>query len=69
MKQNVTSKYDEHEVLNSLTKKKSLQIDQSRKAITIKPKRSDEDTSDIGIKTKGKLDFLRKYRGWVVSAQ
>lgn len=60
--QNVTSKYNEYEVLKSVARKKALDINHDTKLISL----STEVLNDVGIKTKGKLDYLRKYCGWTI---
>lgn len=62
--QNVTSNYNEHEVLKSISRKKAIDVVYETKTIMFNP----NVTNDVGIKTKGKLDFLKKYCGWTMAA-
>lgn len=56
----VTKGYTEHEVVNFLSKDKRLNINLASKLIEVKEKES------IGIRTKGKLDYLKNYNQWTV---
>ena len=56
--------YNESEVLQSLRNKKSIKIQESTKTITAAEQ--DSPGTDVGIKAKGKLDYLAVI-GWHVS--
>lgn len=56
------SKYNEADVAKSLSKKKDAKIDVNKKLIVLSHGHSM--TGDIGIGSKGKIDFLTKYCGW-----
>ena len=55
------SRYDERKVLANIARINGINVDFG--SHTIKYNR---DTGTVGIHTLGKLDFLRKYCGWIV---
>ena len=55
------SRYDERKVLANIARINGVEVDFG--SHTIKYNR---DTGTVGIHTLGKLDFLRKYCGWIV---
>ena len=55
------SRYDERKVLANIARIKGVEVDFG--SHTIKYNR---DIGTVGIHTLGKLDFLRKYCGWIV---
>lgn len=57
--------YRVDEVLLSLRAKRSIQVSEAFRTLTIKLPREGE-VSEIGIKTKGKIDFLRNHNSWIV---
>ena len=65
MKANNESKYDERSVVEQLKKKHDINIVSNIKRIEIlqEPRAK----KDIGIKSKGKLDFLTKYCGYHIA--
>lgn len=67
MKQNVTLKYSEYEVLKSLNKKKCLVVNNNTRNIRITSR--ENEPTDIGIRTKGKIDYLKNYCGYTVTNQ
>lgn len=79
MSKNETSKYNEYEVLRTLRKKKSLTVNEQyvavqannkawipARSITISTMGTFSEADTVGIKTKGKIDYLRKKCGFTV---
>ena len=63
------SKYSEGEVLSSLARKRnSLKINMGNKVIQVSEKPGTE-ADAIGIKTRGKLSFLKNYCNWIIMYQ
>ena len=57
------SRYDERKVLAKIARINGVVFDFDNHAISYS-----RDTGTIGIHTLGKLDFLRKYCGWIVTS-
>ena len=55
------SRYDERKVLANIARINGVNVDFGSHTI-----RYNKDTGTVGIHTLGKLDFLRKYCGWIV---
>lgn len=58
--------YDEATVVDSLNRKHDLKANHYKKTIQeLKTNSSGtQSKGDVGIKTKGKIDFLVNYKGW-----
>lgn len=59
------SKYDEQTVVNQLNQKSDLLIPRDRKVIFMLF--GPQARGDVGIKSKGKIDFLHKYHDYAIS--
>lgn len=57
-----TRNYQEHEVIKSLSQKRDLILNVGTKNIQMFY--GIRSVGDVGIKSKGKIDFLTKYCGW-----
>lgn len=55
------SRYDERKVLANIARINGVNVDFGSHTIMY-----NKDTGTVGIHTLGKLDFLRKYCGWIV---
>ena len=55
------SRYDERKVLANIARINGVNVDFGNHTI-----KYNRDTGTVGIHTLGKLDFLRKYCGWIV---
>ena len=55
------SRYDERKVLANIARINGVEVDFGNHTI-----KYNRDTGTVGIHTLGKLDFLRKYCGWIV---
>lgn len=55
------SRYDERKVLTKIARINGVNVDFGTHTI-----KYNRDTGTVGIHTLGKLDFLRKYCGWIV---
>lgn len=63
------SKYTEGQVVQDLRKKHDLDVDPNRKIIRELKRNSAGKESipakgDVGIRSKGKIDYLTRYMGW-----
>ncbi len=61
-----SKEYQEHEVVVQLNKKHDIQINPN--SIQIQILKGSGAKNDVGIKSKGKIDFLTNYRGYHVSS-
>lgn len=57
------SRYDERKVLANIARINGVDVNFGNHAISYS-----RDTGTVGIHTLGKLDFLRKYCGWIVTS-